>query len=339
MRRVKSIVLLVMLAAFGYSMFNASLYDAYNIILNTNINAVISLLLIEILIVLVSGIKWGLFVNSIKKIGYLKLMPVFFASEFICYATPGTRVGGEPYRAYKVSRWFGIDLAKSMAATVIDKMCDYVIFFIISIGSIFAMSFMFDIPTVFSFALEMFVLFVMASVVSGYLIETRVKSRRGLVDHVFHYIYNFHFFTFFRKRFGTYHVFERYCISKLHKFSHQISVLAKNRGLVEAGFFMSSLRWALIYLQGYMAFVAIGYDISMMAVIVAVTISIVLSFFIAIPAGFGISEISMIAIYTSIGVPPEVALAGTLLVRSFNYLFGIGFNYIVFVLVEGFGLK
>ncbi|MBW6451542.1 MAG: flippase-like domain-containing protein [DPANN group archaeon] len=339
MKRLKSFILMLSFLVVGYLFFNVSMYEAYSIIINTEVNAILYLFVIELFILFISSIKWGLFVNSIARIGYLKLLPIFFASEFISNATPGTRIGGEPYRAYKISRLFGVDLSKSMATTVLDKMCDYVIFFIMSLGSIFVISFMFEIPQMFSFVLEVFVLFVLSSIVSGYILEKRANSEKRYIDAIFHYIYNFHFFAFLRNRFRTYHVFERFCISKMHKFSHQIMELSKNRGLVEIGLFLSSIRWSLIYLQSYIAFLAIGYEVSLITIIVTVTITMILSFIIAIPGGFGISEISMIGIYTSMGVPPEVALAGTLLIRSFNYVFGLGVNYIVFVLVEGLGLK
>jgi hypothetical protein len=80
------------------------------------------------------------------------------------------------------------------------------------------------------------------------------------------------------------------------------------------------------------AFLSLGFWVSPAILFIAFGISSIISVFSATPGGAGIYEAIMIAFLASAGVPPEVAIAGTLLARTTLLIGTVIFGYIFYQL-------
>ncbi|MFZ2125432.1 MAG: lysylphosphatidylglycerol synthase transmembrane domain-containing protein [Candidatus Saccharimonadales bacterium] len=80
------------------------------------------------------------------------------------------------------------------------------------------------------------------------------------------------------------------------------------------------------------AFLSLGFWVSPAILFIAFGISSIVSVFSATPGGAGIYEAIMIAFLASAGVPPEVAIAGTLLARTTLLIGTVIFGYIFYQL-------
>lgn len=82
----------------------------------------------------------------------------------------------------------------------------------------------------------------------------------------------------------------------------------------------------------WISFWALGYPISPATLFVAFGVASIASAVSVTPGGAGVYEAIMIAFLASSGVPPEIAIAGTLLARISLLLLTIGFGYVFYQL-------
>ncbi|MDN5275960.1 MAG: hypothetical protein JWN33_609 [Candidatus Saccharibacteria bacterium] len=80
----------------------------------------------------------------------------------------------------------------------------------------------------------------------------------------------------------------------------------------------------------YIAFLALGYHVNPASLLIAFGLSSIGSVFTVTPGGAGVYEAIMIAFLATSGVPPDVAIAGTLLARVVLVLGTILFGYVFY---------
>ena len=81
--------------------------------------------------------------------------------------------------------------------------------------------------------------------------------------------------------------------------------------------------WFFNYLGTFFLFKAFGYNISFIALIVVITLSILLGSLFPLPGGIGIIETIMISLYLSFGINSGIAATVAVIDRFIFYFFSL----------------
>ena len=278
---------------------------------------------------LVGNLRLKLFVDKISKIGYLKLLPVYFVGIFVNNLTPGPSAGGEPVKAYFLAKIIKQDISKCFASTIMETAAHGVTLIGFTLFSI-AYVLMYLKVKVVSIFFEISITLLLVGVL--FLIYLLKIKRRGTLksraNSFLQKVYNFRFFSFLRKRFSKFEDFRETIVEKINLFVNTAKLLLKDKRNILKVLFVSIIFLILDYLKIWVIFIGLGQDVTFLDILVIVTIAKVISYFIFLPGGVGVVEISSVAMFSAVGVPPGIATTAVLIDRvmfyTFSYLVGYG---------------
>ncbi len=254
----------------------------------------------------------------------MAMFPIHMAGTFGNLMTPGARVGGEPIRAYYMSRAFGGEKTAHLGTVLAGQFGSTFVFFIfLVLSAIFVVLF---VPLAFPIKalLASAIILVGAAVLSGLLLSRHIMDGSPLASRLLRALYESHLLGLIRRRFHTYELFEEYTIRKLANVSGPVVKAAVSPKAVGTIFGIGFTSWMLRYLAYYILFRGMGANIGFHSVIVIVTVSIFLGDISFSPGGAGFTESAMIALCAAFGIDYSAAAAVTLISRGIFYLYGLG---------------
>jgi len=269
------------------------------------------------------NLKWWLLVREVAQASFWRVFLILMAGSFVNTTTPGARVGGEPLRAYYLSRHYGLEKSKFFATTISDKAVNTLVFGILSMFSMLFVILFVKVDVKIRIALEAVLLILILLIVSGIILRQKVGFKREYVMAISKKIYYFSLFKALRKRFATYKGFERYIIKKINNMINVLKKTLKQKRVLAKDIALAFARWIFIYLGTYFLFKAFGYDISFTAIIIVVTLSIFIGSFMAVPGGMGFIETIMISLYLSFGIGSGVAATVAVIDRAIFYFYSL----------------
>jgi len=268
---------------------------------------------------IVWAFRWTIFFGPLFKGDFWFLLSVLFAGSFFNSITPGAGVGGEPFRAHFLSKRYKQSKVKMLAYVLGDKFFQLILLALFGVFSIFFVFIYVNISNTLKYILEG-VLLVVLSLIGLAVYLLLKKSHYNLGS----FLKKLHFFEFIKKRFETQEELEKYINHKIKLFTKIFrSVVVTKKNLI-IGFSLSLIFWMLIYLTSYFIFLAFGYHINFLSVIVVVTLGNLVGDLSLVPSGIGIVEISMTLLYSAMGIFPPLALLAAVFSRLIYYIFSIG---------------
>ena len=120
--------------------FAVGLQDIINVLSKSNPTIIIAALILEIMIIGAWTERWSLILKVVDKSpGFRKLFVMMFASLFGNNITPGA-AGGEPMRAYLVSKFEGISFDLAFVSASADRVFEFFPFVLVSAFAIYMIS-------------------------------------------------------------------------------------------------------------------------------------------------------------------------------------------------------
>ena len=116
----------------------------------------------------------------------------------------------------------------------------------------------------------------------------------------------------------------------VNRFSDQANIfskLSRDKNKVSVNIILAFVCWILTFTNTYVLFLALSHYVSFFAIVIVISLSIFLSYFIFMPGGAGVTELLMISLYISFGISSTIAAAVALLDRFIFYIFSLGFGY------------
>ncbi|MFH1424586.1 MAG: flippase-like domain-containing protein [archaeon] len=277
--------------------------------------------------------KWKLLVDEIRKVKFWGLFPITMTYMLVNSITPGYNVGGEPVRAYYLSKRTGLSISRCLSTAVMDTGVAFVIFMMITMLSMFYVLVFFDIPVVEGLIQ---LLFLVVILISGILLVLINRKKTPTVFLKFsrrfmHWIYRL---KFIKKHYKTYEDFKAVFHGGLLKFEDSWDTLARNKKRLVLVAFLSILLQMIEYLKIYTLFLAVGVHVNFWVIIVVVTVAWVLGYFVFLPGGIGVVEAVMIAIFIAFGIDAGAAGAVTIVNRLVFSFIIYGFGTISFIHVN-----
>ncbi len=268
--------------------------------------------------------RWTQLIRPELRGNLLAVFPIYMAGVFFNIITPGARVGGEPVRAYYMSKAFGGEKTVYLGTILADKLGYASVFLGFLTMSVFFVVVFVQIPLVYKVVLGGVVFLVFGAVLSGFLLRKQVGLESPLLGKLLRLLYEGRLMRFLRRRFVTYEHFEQYAIGKLDNLVTPLGRAAGSPKAVAKVATISAVSWLMICLAHLVLFESLGADVGFVRVLVIVTISTFLGDVSLSPGGAGFMEGAMLALCAAFGVPAQTAAAVTLVSRGIFYLCGLG---------------
>tara|TARA_Y100000310_G_C20595174_1_gene770139 strand:+ start:206 stop:1267 length:1062 start_codon:yes stop_codon:yes gene_type:complete len=297
------------------------------------ISIIIAVFAIYALIYLLQITKWYIIISENSKVSFLKLIPIYFAGGMFNQLTPGATCGGQPYRAYHLSKLNDRDFAQNLSTSIFDFSTLAILHSIVLLFSLVYLFF-------FKFPLQYFIflLFLAFIIIAFFLTVTiglvKLEHQHNIVLKILPLIYHFHLFKAIKKKFSTYRKIKSYVLVEMKMFYHELRVAFKNRPLFIKAFSFDIIIFFFYILQYFILFQALNIDINFIIIIIVFSISQLVNFLMFTPGGVGIVEAIMVGIYSLFSIPAAASLTVTAINRFFLYIYEFLIGYISFIYLK-----
>ncbi len=256
---------------------------------------------LEIFTLVVWTLRWKVLVDQLGNPCTLgNIFQAILIGSFFNNITPAVRSGGEPIRAYVLTRRYGIPF-RSCFGTVLGERIIETIPFIVLIAIGFFLSAILVRPDIAASLLGILAFFVWVFVTIVYTISREsISTKFGLV--------------LFRV------IGDKRWIDQLKDFRLSTMLAWSDKKIFNLIVGFSTVYWSIELLKHYVIFRAIGFEVSIVYVIIAYII-IRTSGLVPVPGGLGVIEGASIGVYVLLGVPTAVAATQTIIYRFFSFWF------------------
>ena len=257
-----------------------------------------------LLIFIINAISWQIILKSYgHRPPFRDILATKIIGFVISYLTPSMYFGGEPVRAYLISKKHGLPLTEVGASVVVNRFLELgAALFFIYLGSIW---------TLVEYELPLLVRVVMLAV--------NVLMGLGMAALLLSFIYENRLFTDLANLLSRWNPLSKTVekvkphISKLE--GEVFLVFKKHRREALLAFALNFLAGSLIFLKPaiFFYFLGIVFRLSQLSLLFALTHLILILQ--VTPGGLGVFELGEVAIYGLVGIDAQKALAFTLMVR------------------------
>ncbi len=269
-------------------------------------------IIVQLTVMCLWDVKWSVLIEGLDiRQSRLSLFAMLLVGLAINNLTPSGRGGGEPVRAYLLSRASGSEFRETFASVMADKLFDTFPFTILAIVAVGYLIFTINLTTsmmavlflgiIFSIALLGFVIYVCFNQAIG------VKTIRWVFRQLRRFI---------KRDLDDY---ERRTIEILLGFQESLEFLMRNRTIFLKAISIAFIVWFLEIMRVYIVFLAFNVNVAIGMVAAVFLISTIVGMIPALPGGVGIVDAMMILVYSMAGITPFVATAATLIERLISY--------------------
>ncbi|MFW5746154.1 MAG: lysylphosphatidylglycerol synthase transmembrane domain-containing protein [Nanoarchaeota archaeon] len=317
----KGVAFFAVLALIAYAVFQMDLSQIMGNIMGADPAAVLGSGLSILTMILLWHLIWDLALRSIKKVSYLRTLPVMWTGILFNTLTPSANFGGEPLRAYYMKKLYGGKKSRYLASILFQKILNYV-----GLISTFLVSLLLvSLHSASTFGesvrwISAFTLGILAAIVLLFAVSHAFRPW------IFRLISKF--YSFFKHDRAA---FQQYLHASYSRFYSALKNLMRTPSLLFLSFLISVTARLMFILASYLAFLAIGHNVPFRVVFLVVSIGAFAADIPIVPGGIGVTEGTLVLVYTLAGIPAPVATAGVLLMRLLYYIIALGGGFLSWV--------
>lgn len=282
----------------------------FNALKTADINYVILAIIIEFIILGLWNTRWSLICKSLDiEHKQLPLFAMTILGLAINDLTPSGRSGGEPVRAYILSKNSNADFETTFATVMGDKLFDTFPFLVLAIFAISYLMLKLHLgTTLFLLLLVALVVFVL---LLAFIVYICINEAAGIrtVQWVFRQIRRFS---------NNFDKYEDKAVDALIEFQNTLKFIMKDRKLLVIASVISFVVWFLELLRVYVVFLSFGVSISLGMIASVFLVSSLIGIIPILPGGLGSIDGVMILLYSMAGVSAGVSTAATLVERMIS---------------------
>jgi len=263
------------------------------------------------------NLRWQYSMRGLQDVGFLELLRYLFVGIFFNTVTPGAGVGGEPVRAYLLSKKYDKPSSKFFGVILGDKSLHLIAFVFFFLLSLIYIIFILDIPL--SYKIFFGVIFALIVFLIVLFILTVFNEFKSIG-----FVRWFYFIPFVKKRYRTKKAFEDAVSRSFKNIGGTFREVMKNKEKFAFGIICSFGFWISTFLVSYVLFIALGAKTPFIFIIIAVSVGYFFGDLSPSPGGVGIMEAAALLIYIAMGINPEIALSVALLDRVISLFYRIG---------------
>ncbi|MBE6485881.1 MAG: UPF0104 family protein [Methanosphaera stadtmanae] len=283
----------------------------FNALKTANINYVILAIAIQFVIIWLWNTRWSIICNSLDIPHHqLSLFAMTIVGLAINDLTPSGRSGGEPVRAYLLSKNSSAEFKKTFATVMADKLCDTIPFMVLAIFAISYLMFYLHLSTaLFSLLLIALVVFIIAL---AFIIYICINETFGIkaIQWVFRQLRHF-----------TSRDLDKYediATTSLVGFQSSLLYLMNDYKLLVIATVISFVVWFLELSRVFVVFMAFGVHVSLGMIAAVFLVSSLIGIIPILPGGLGSIDGVMILLYSLAGISSSISTAATLVERMIS---------------------
>lgn len=299
------IILLVLIRQVGFE-------GAYSALQKADPFYVFLGMLASLFSLVLAGIRWRVILNdrstsvNVKPL-YLSLL----SGAFVNNITPAGKGGGEPLRAYLLSKLTGLDGGKVFATVISDRIFDTLPYVLLGYFGIIEIAYFWDVPRAVVITLSIALVFLTAILAIVLYLLFNIEHGKKIVMRVLDFIGRF--------MPDKVQKYEDRLEDTLVLFNNTIREIAHNRKKVVYATTLSLSIWAFWILRTYLVFLAFDTSVSFTVLAVVAVVSSFIGMVPFSPGGFGTTEGAMILLFSGFGIEPSIAVGATLVDRVLSY--------------------
>ncbi len=267
--------------------------------------------------------------KSLTEVNYWFLFKVLLAGTFVSVITPGAKFGGEPIKAYFLSKEYKKPKSRFLGSIFADKSLNLIVFFMFLIFSIMFVLVFVNIPQNLKLILEgtlIFIFLLIAVIVCLAYRKARIDPKQ--------FLRKFYRIKKIKKHFKNVKEFDNYTHTRVRNFVNAFKKVFVSKRKFWFSISISLAYWMTVYLVSYFLFLAFGFKINFLFVIIVVTLGHLIGDVSPIPGGIGLMEGTMFLLYFALGVELELAAIVALLSRMIFYFYSLFIGGILLIYLK-----
>ena len=324
-RYIKVLFTIIILTFLVYFLLNINFLEVYNVLQKINTFYFFLAFISYSLAFLMFNLKSTYFLKWIIRPDFWFFQRTTLAGFFINTITPGAQIGGDPLKAYILSRKYKKPFSKIFGAIFADKIIHTLISLFFIIFSILFLITFIPLPSELKFILLifLFLIFLVFAIIPLFrMIKTKINLKFALRKLKWlAWLNPLKNNEKLQKKIGK----------KLGSFTKSFKKTITNKKIFTIGIILSLIYWVLNYLVSYFLFLSLGFEINLFFVIIVVSLGSLVGFFSPSPGGVGFIEGFMIFLYSIIGVNFATAVVVSLLSRVIFYFHSLILGGISFI--------
>lgn len=263
--------------------------------------------------------------GQIKDLGPLKLARMSLELNFVNHVFPSGGAAGTAYFSWLLGK-YGVSPGRSTMAQIVRFALTFATFIMLLLISLLILIIDKQVDrTIVMISLSLVALAIIGGSVVLYLINSRARMDK-FSAWLTKVVNNFVRFVTRKKKNEV--VKEGVIGGFFGDIHDDYEAIKKDKLILTKPFLWATLANILDVVLIYIAFWSFGYHVNPAIIFIAFGLSSIAGALVVTPAGAGVYEAVMIAFLSTAGVPPDVAIAGTLLARVLLMLMTAGFGYV-----------
>lgn len=315
------------LAIMGVMLYYIGINEVIDALKSSNLWFVLLAFILQIFTYFLYTLRWHIINKAADmSLGIKRLFPMVLVSLAVNNITPSGRGGGEPVRAYLLSKEGNYKFEDTFASVIADRSFDTFPFLILSIITIFGIMYSFSLDRAILAILIICVIGITAAV--AILIYVCINEAFGvkITSWVIRIVRRFY------KKYDE--STEKRIVEAVISFQSTMNLLLRNRTIQLYAFPLSFVIWIFEILRVYAVFLAFGANISPIVIGEVFIIASLVGMVPLLPGGLGAVDGIMILLYSGAGITASISAAATLVERLISFWMAT-FLGLIFLMMYG----
>lgn len=283
-----------------------------NAIRMANIWYILLAIIIQVATYALWTLRWSITTNalgiSVKK---RHLFPMLMVGLAINNITPSARGGGEPVRAYILSKYSKTPFENTFATVIADRGLDTFPFIVLAIITITSMVLFFNLPKWIVIVLVVALIIIVVAFILAIIISVDRKFAERFTTLLVSVIKKI---SIKRSR-----QIEKKALEAINGFQDSIRIMLKDKHILFYGLPLSFFIWFMEIIRVYIVFSAFNADVSLIIIAEVFVIASLIGLIPFLPGGLGAVDGMMIVLYSYAGVSPSISAAATMVERLISF--------------------
>lgn len=311
----------------GVMLYYIGINEVIDALKSSNLWFVLLAFILQIFTYFLYTLRWHIINKAADmSLGIKRLFPMVLVSLAVNNITPSGRGGGEPVRAYLLSKEGNYKFEDTFASVIADRSFDTFPFLILSIITIFGIMYSFSLDRAILAILIICVIGITAAV--AILIYVCINEAFGvkITSWVIRIVRRFY------KKYDE--STEKRIVEAVISFQSTMNLLLRNRTIQLYAFPLSFVIWIFEILRVYAVFLAFGANISPIVIGEVFIIASLVGMVPLLPGGLGAVDGIMILLYSGAGITASISAAATLVERLISFWMAT-FLGLIFLMMYG----
>lgn len=306
------IFLIVGLGIMGVMLYYIGIGEVIDALKVSNLWLVLLAVLLQIFTYFLYTLRWHIINKTADmSLGIRKLLPMVLVSLAVNNITPSGRGGGEPVRAYLLSKEGHYRFGDTFATVIADRALDTFPFVILAILTI--------IGIIFSFSLDLsmlvFLIICVSLITAGVILLLYVCINEAFGVKLTGWILSI--VRRFYKKFNE--DTEKKIVDAVISFQARMNALLRDKTILYYALPLSFIIWIFEILRVYVVFLAFGARVGPVLIGEVFILASFVGMVPLLPGGIGAIEGMMILFYSHAGITQTISAAATVVERLISY--------------------